>query len=444
MKTYSLAKEIPLDDSFDVIVVGGGPSGCTAAIAAAREGVRTLLIEATGSLGGMGTSALVPEWCPFSDGEKIIYRGLAGKIFATAKSKIRHVRPESTDWVSIDGEYLKRVYDEMVSASGAHILFHTQLSAVDQDGKGAVKTVVASNKQGLTGYTARVFVDATGDADLAAWAGAAFEKGDARGEMMPATHCFILSNVDSYAYAHGEAVYTGNRNSPIHKILASGRYPLVKDNHMCANLSGPGTVGFNAGHLWDIDSSDPFNLSQGLIEGRKLAAQLRDGLSEFHPAFKNAHLVSTGSLLGIRESRRITGDYVLTVDDYNARKSFPDEICRNAYFLDVHAAKDEVEKMKDSNLQWERFEHFKPGESHGIPYRCLTPKDLVNVIVAGRSISCERIVQSSIRVTPVCLAMGEAAGIAAAMAAQDNSNVHVVNTDELRARLRAEGAYLPG
>jgi hypothetical protein len=443
VKSLTFTRELPLIDSYDVVVAGGGPAGCTAAIAAAREGTKTLLIESTGSLGGMGTSALVPAWCPFSDREKIIYRGLAQKIFEAGKKHMSHVPSDAADWVAIDVEALKRVYDEMVSASGASILFQTQLCSVETDGNGGVTAIVVSNKQGLGAFTAKVYVDATGDGDLAAWAGAAYEKGDSTGEMMPVTHCFLLSNVDSFAFEHGQNVYTGNKESPIHKILASGKYPLVKDNHMCAALVGPGTVGFNAGHLWDIDGCDPFGVSRGLMEGRRLAAQLRDGLAEFHPAFANSHLVSTGSLLGVRETRRILGDYVLTLEDYMRRTSFPDEICRNSYFLDIHAAKHEVEKMKDSNLQWERFEHYKPGESHGIPYRCLTPRDLTNVLVAGRSISCERIVQGSVRVMPVCLAMGEAAGMAAAMAAKDSGNVHQVDVQHLRTRLREEGAYLP-
>jgi len=443
MSTYSLSQEIPLDDSFDVIVVGGGPSGCTAAAAAARAGAKTLLIESTSVLGGMGTSGLVPAWCPFSDREKIIYRGLASRIFEAAKGAMRHISPEEVDWVAIDAEALKRIYDETVSSAGATVLFQTILSAVDRDAEGVVQAIVVSNKGGLSAYRAKTYVDTTGDADLAAWAGAEYQKGDARGELMPATHCFLLSNVDTYAYQYGEDLYTGNRNSPIHQIVASGRYPLVKDTHMCAALAGPATVGFNAGHLWDVDSCDPYNLSRALMEGRKIAAQIRDGLAEFHPAFHNAHLVATGSLLGVRESRRIVGDYILTLEDYVARRSFPDEICRNSYFLDIHAAKHEIEQTKQTNLQWERFAHYAKGESHGIPYRCLTPKGLANVLVAGRSISCERVVQGSVRVMPVCLAMGEAAGLAAALAARGDGNTHRVDVAHLRHCLKEEGAYLP-
>lgn len=443
MKSYSLpARALPLDDAWDVIVVGGGPAGCTAAAAAAREGARTLLIEGSGNLGGSGTSALVPAWCPFSDKEKIIYRGLAEKVFAAAKQGVSHVKNSDLDWVPIDPERLKRVYDDLVTEAGATILFHTVLSSVERGSDGYVSTLVVSNKAGLTALRAKIYVDCTGDADLAAWAGAETLKGDENGAMQPGTHCFILTNVDDYAYRHGPALFWTNPDSPIHRILASGRYPDIPDHHICNNLIGPGAVGFNAGHVFNADNTDPANMSRALLQGRRMAVAYRDALAEFFPAaFGNAFLVTTGSVVGIRETRRVIGDYVLTLDDYIERRGFDDEICRNSYFIDLHETKQELAISRDHAA---RFVHYGKGESHGVPYRCLTPRGLKNVLVAGRSISCERIVQGSIRVMPVCLAMGEAAGMAAAHAAASPSHdVHLVDTALLRRRLRAEGAYLP-
>lgn len=446
MKTHTLpAATIPLDDSWDVIVLGGGPAGCASAIAAATEGARTLLIEATGSLGGMGTSALVPAWTPFSDKEKIIYRGLAEKIFNAAKTGMAHVKKDALDWVPIDPERLKRVYDQFVTEAGATILFHTHLARVEtQDGDVTAITVV--NKHGLTAYKAKVFIDCTGDADLCAWAGAEFHQGNAEGEkLMPATHCFILSNVNEEAYLNGPILHGSNPNSPIHQILKDGKYPIIPDLHVCNNLVGPGTVGFNAGHLWNVDNTNPQSVSAALIEGRKMAQAFRDALAEYCPAaFGNAYLVATGSLMGIRETRRILGDYILTLDDYMARRSFADEICRNSYFIDVHWAKEEMANKMEGHDKWEKTTfRYGPGETHGIPYRCLTPKKLRNVLVAGRSISCEQLVQGSVRVMPVCLAMGQAAGTAAAMAAKSNPDVHQVPVAELRRKLLKGGAYLP-
>jgi len=447
MKTYSLpATEIPLDDSWDVIVLGGGPAGCTAAAAAGMEGARTLLIEATGSLGGMGTNALVPAWCPFSDKEKIIYRGLAEKVFSECKAGMAHVKKDALDWVPIDAERLKRIYDKLVSEAGVKVLFHTHL-ARPQVVNGKVEAITIVNKSGLTALRAKVYIDCTGDADLCAWSGAEFHQGNEKGEkLMPATHCFLLANVDEYAYLNGPALYGSNPDSPIHAIIASGRYPEIPDLHLCNNIVGPGVVGFNAGHIWHVDNTKPESISAALMEGRKMADAFCRGLAEFHPkAFGNAFLVSTGSLMGIRETRRIVGDYILTLEDYFKRRSFEDEICRNSYFIDVHWSKEETAAKPEQFAKWEKeLFHYKPGESHGIPYRCLTPKGLQNVLVAGRSISCEQRVQGSVRVMPVCLAMGQAAGTAAAIAAKlPNGDVHQVPTKELRAKLLKGGAYLP-
>ena len=437
---------MPLNASYDVIVVGGGPAGCAAAAAAAREGARTLLLEASGCLGGSGTSALVPAWCPFSDHEKIIYGGLATKVFTAAKQGMAHVKPEDLDWVPIDAERLKRVYDDLVVQAGATVLFHTTLAHVETDGNGRVKTILTASKAGLQAWQARVFIDCTGDADLTAWAGGEFHKGNAEGKrLMPATHCFVMSNVDDAGFRLGPNLHAGNKESPIYRILASGKYPLIPDSHCCTNFVGPGTIGFNAGHVFEVDNTDPSSTSAALIQGRKMAAQYRDALAEFFPsAFGNAHLVATGAQIGIRETRRIVGDYELTFDDYMKRRSFSDEIGRNNYFIDIHWAKEDAAREAAETWKWEEktFRYGK-GESHGLPYRCLTPKALRNVLVAGRSISCEQIVQGSIRVMPVCLVMGEAAGMAAAHAARATGDVHAVDTALLRARLRAEGAYLP-
>lgn len=440
---YFEPSALSLDDSWDVIVVGGGPAGCTAAAAAAREGAKTLLIEATGALGGMGTSGLVPAWCPFTDKERIIYGGMAEKILKDCIAGMPHVPEDRFDWTPIDPELLKGLYDDLVTSNGAEVLFNSFLAGVDADGNGHVKALIIANKAGLTAYQAKVYIDTTGDADLAAWAGAEYEKGDDNGEMQPATHCFTLTNVDMYGFEHCGSVRYGQGETAIDRILASGKYPEIPDRHACNNIVGPGAVGFNAGHVWNVDNTDPMSVSKALIEGRKIAKAFRDGLAEFFPeAFANAHLTQTGSLLGIRETRRIIGDYYLTIDDFSGLKSFPDEICRNCYFVDVHHKKSEIGTDAEIGCSPTAI-HLKKGESHGIPYRCLTPKGLDNVLVAGRNISTDRSVQGSTRVMPVCLCMGEAAGIGAALAAKSSADVHAVDTDKLRTILKENGAYLP-
>lgn len=433
-------RRIPLDGSWDVIVAGGGPSGCTAAIASAREGAKTLLLEATGALGGMGTSGLVPAWCPFTDGKRIIYAGLAERVLKSCMEQMPHVAPDHFDWTPIDPEALKRVYDGMVSASGAKTLFNSFVAGVEMAGDGRIDAIIVGSKSGLTACKAKVFVDCTGDGDLAAWAGAEFTKGDEGGDLQPATHCFILSNVDMYGLQHIGSLRHHRKRDVAGEILASGKYPLIPDAHGCNSLLGAGTVGFNAGHIWGVDNSDPESVSKALMQGRLIAKSFRDALAEFLPqVYGNAFLASTGALLGVRETRRITGDYVLGFEDFKALRSFPDEIARNCYYIDVHPSRSETGKGKESSAY-----HLKPGESHGIPYRCLTPKALKNVLVAGRCISTDRPVQGSTRVMPVCLCTGEAAGAAAGMAARGkDADVHAVDTAALRKILKDNGAWLP-
>ena len=168
---------VQVDSHWDVIVVGGGPAGCTAAIAAAREGAKTLLIEANGQLGGMGTAGLVPTWTPFSDGKKMIYRGLAEKIFVESKKGVPHSKEGDLNWVPINAEHLMSVYDELVTASGAKVLFFSRLCAVNKKSDDTIDSIIVANKQGLAAFQANVFIDATGDGDLAAWAGASFTRG---------------------------------------------------------------------------------------------------------------------------------------------------------------------------------------------------------------------------------------------------------------------------
>lgn len=437
MQTFSYpAKELPFDDAYDVIVCGGGPAGVAAAMAAARSGASTLLIESANALGGMATRGMVPTWCPYSDGEKVVYRGIAKEIFDASTAALEVPPRHPLNWVGIDPEALKVILDEKVTEAGVKVLFGTLIvDAASADG--TVKAVICANKAGLSAYGAKVFVDCTGDADLVVYAHGETVKGDGNGHLQAATHCFELTNVDVKTYLASPSLHGSNAQSPIHKVLADGKYPLITDHHICQTAIRPDTVAFNAGHLWGVDPNDPAGVSKALMDGRRKAFAFRDALREYVPeSFGHADVGATAETTGIRESRRIVADYELTKDDYVARRSFPDEIGRNCYYLDIHMSPEEVKATGHQSLRYGK------GESHGIPYRSLCPKTLVNVLAAGRSIGTDRAVQGSTRVMPVCFVTGEAAGTAAAMAAKSASNdVHAVDADVLRETLRENGAY---
>ncbi len=423
-------RKISVDDTYDIVVAGGGPAGCAAAIAAASEGSRVLLIEATGNLGGLGTSGMVPAWCPFTDGEKIIYRGLAEKIFLESKKGVPHEPADLYDWATINPEYLIGVYDRMVAQSGADILFFSRVAAVEMASDDKVDAVIVANKDGLTAYRPKILIDATGDGDICAWAGAEYLKGDSDGVLQKSTLCFSVANIDTKAYREGPELHSGhNPDSASARASRTGRFPLL-DTHCCHNLVGPGVVQFNANHIEIKDTTDPRQLSDAMRLGRQVADQHLEMLKEFRPdVFRDAFIVKTAIIPGIRDSRRIVGDYLFTGDDWRARRTFDDEIGRNCYFIDIH--KSGVPEV-----------HYGRGESHGIPYRVLTPKGLRNVLVAGRCISTDEEAYGSLRVMPPCLVTGEAAGVAARLASLSASrDVHSVDVTDLRSRLKARGQY---
>jgi hypothetical protein len=439
--------DIPLDDSHDVVVAGGGPAGCAAALAAARHGAKVLLLEYTSGLGGMGTAGLVPAWCPFSDGEKIIYRGIAQEIFERVKAGMPHVEKDHVDWVPIDAEVLKRTLDRMLTDAGVDVIFNTMIMGAGVEtglsGKKRIRYLVTVHKGGQRAWAGNVFIDCTGDADVAALAGIGRRYGDEKtGEVQPATHCFVLSNVDESRYQTMPLLHGSDPKSASYDIARSGKYPEIKDAHCCHSMVGPRTVGFNAGHLWDVDPCDPRGISKALMLGREIAHQYHEALKERLPeVFGAAWLSQTASVMGLRETWRIIGDYELTLEDYLARRTFPDEIGRNSYFLDVHLSREDRERLLLGEINGEEgFARYNPGESHGLPRGILQVRDGENILAAGRNVSAEHRVHGSVRVMPVCFVMGQAAGVMAALTGT-GKDVRAVDTGLLRETLKRDGAY---
>ena len=443
---YTLKKNtISLNEEYEVIVCGGGPAGVAAAISAAREGAKTLLLEGSSVLGGMSTNGLVNMFTNMTDGIRNVYGGIAQKIINRMKSYMLHVKQDEWKTVPIDFERIKQIYDQEVTAAGATVLFQSTVCGVEMKDERNIDVILVSNKKGLTAYRAKVFVDCTGDADLYAWAGKEFELGDETGDFMPATMCFTLTNVDDYGVPYIEKPYGGKHRDMIHRILDDGKYDIIDDHYVMKKI-GPRTYTFNAGHVFDVNATDPESLSKGLMEGRRLARELHDAFREYAPAMACSYLVQTSPMMGIRESRRIIGDYRFTVQDYLDRSSFPDEVYRGKYQVDIHTREDikrddDVTKKTDSVVQYGRYGE---GESYGVPYRCLCPRDLDNVLVAGRTICSDRASNGTLRVMSSCLCAGEAAGMAAKHACDlEQINIHNVDTQVLRRRLMEEGAYLP-
>ena len=443
---YTLKKNtISLNEEYEVIVCGGGPAGVAAAISAAREGAKTLLLEGSSVLGGMSTNGLVNMFTNMTDGIRNVYGGIAQKIINRMKSYMLHVNQDEWKTVPIDFERIKQIYDQEVTAAGATVLFQSTVCGVEMKDDRNIDVILVSNKKGLTAYRAKVFVDCTGDADLYAWAGKEFELGDETGDFMPATMCFTLTNVDDYGVPYIEKPYGGKHRDMIHRILDDGKYDIIDDHYVMKKI-GPRTYTFNAGHVFDVNATDPESLSKGLMEGRRLARELHDAFREYAPAMACSYLVQTSPMMGIRESRRIIGDYRFTVQDYLDRSSFPDEVYRGKYQVDIHTREDikrddDVTKKTDSVVQYGRYGE---GESYGVPYRCLCPRDLDNVLVAGRTICSDRASNGTLRVMSSCLCAGEAAGMAAKHACDlEQINIHNVDTQVLRRRLMEEGAYLP-
>jgi len=448
MDTFTLTRTMPVETGYDLVVCGGGPAGAAAAISAGRLGRRVLLVEATGCLGGMGTSGLVTAFDPMANGERMLVGGIMREIVETLYEQ-GELKPgidpdtwrrKHMHWTPFRVEGYKRLLDELVIDAGVEVRFFTRLIDADaHPDSGRVNAVVLHNIEGYTCVQAPCFVDATGDAVLADLVGAACrEAGRDTPHIMPASLPSLFTGIDWSDLDHPK------QYAALLRALEDGHF-TQHDRHLPGMAQVGDQVGYlNGGHLFNLNALRCQSLSEGVMLGRRIAKEYLDFYRKYVPGCEHLEHVTTASLIGVRESRRIVGEYELVADDYLNRRHFPDQIGLFNKYIDVHA-------YDTSDEQWFRYknEYDNPsmrlgeGEAFGIPYRVLVPRGWKNLWVAGRTASADVQMHGVIRVQPAAAMMGQAAGTAASQAIQHDQDAITLDIDQLVDTLREHGAYLP-
>ena len=457
MKIY---KDIEVKYNADVLIIGGGPAGVCAAISAARFGASTVLVEEGGFCGGMATRGLVGPFmtCYDAEGKEMIIRGLFEEIVDRMVASGFAIHPAEvmggtafTSWIKVghdhvtpfEAEGLKLILDEMLMEAGVKVLYHTTFLQPIMDEKKITGAVVAS-KSGIQGISAKVVVDATGDGDVAYRCGAEYEMGNEElGLMQPATMFFRISNVDTdkveadiqanlhnfyrkegvnYRSFHWRVTEARENGDWSMDRVSIGLFRMPKKDEWCVNTS----------RIMNVDSTDSESLTKAEILGRKQVDEILNFLRKYVPGCEDARLKSTASYIGIRESRHIKGEYRLTAEDLLSAKVPEDSILIAANSVDVHG------RFGPKSNEYTPIN----GSYYGVPYRSLIPLGIDGLLLAGRCISADSTAAGAIRVMPPCMAMGQAAGTAAAMAAKQNIPVRDVEISLLQEQLKNNGVCL--
>jgi hypothetical protein len=435
------ARQTTVHGEYDVVVLGGGPAGMAAAVAAARSGRSTLLVERYGFLGGMGTAAGVTNFCGLHanvHGEirQVVHGvadGLLERIARLGGLNAPHALFGKTVAQAYDTAAYKIAADDLLLSAGVEILFHALAAGVVMDSQRRVQALLVETKSGRRAIIGRAFIDASGDGDLAAWAGAPWDKGDGHGNMLYPSTMFRLNGIDPeragraweviprlMLQAEAEGRYKFPRKTPIVRPQKSGIEWRVNLTQL-ANREG------NA-----MDGTDARELSDAEVLGRQQIASVAGFLREV-PGFERSYIVDIAPQVGIRETRRVRGLYQLTESDVLDCASFDDTIGVNGWPLELHL-------KGDVEFRWPKIPESR-GFNH-LPYRMVVPEGLDNVWVAGRCASMSHEAQSAARVTGACFVMGEAAGVAAHLALQSGSTSEAVDIAALQSRLAESGAYL--
>ena len=422
-------RSVGLYGEYDVVILGGGPAGVCAAIEAARMGTKVLLVEATGMLGGMATSGLVAPFMTVYDreGESLTVGGLYREIVNRLCERGGAILPEDVDSPSlytsfiekyhrhvtpIDSFKLQMLLDDMTEEAGVEVLLYTRFVDSICEG-GQIKTVILSALEGLIAVSARVFIDCTGNADVAAVSGVKTYKGDEEsGVPQPGTLMFEVGGVDGERYNE----YGARPQRPVKAYLTpnSGRYNV---NHY---------------RVFGVDATNSRSMSEGHRKARRQVLDAYKVLKEETPGYENAEILQVASVLGVRESRHIDGKYKITVSDVSNGTKFDDRIAAYGFGMDVHPRNESI----SGNFKIEIAERYY------IPYRSMLPVGCDNLIIAGKTISCESQAAGGLRCMPCAMAMGQAAGIAASMAVSSGISVSEVDIEKLQSTLVSKGAII--
>jgi hypothetical protein len=455
MQSYNFSRSIPVEEGYDVLVAGGGPAGAAAAVSAARLGAKVLLVESTGCLGGMSTSGLVNTFGPMGDGTRTLVGGFTLELIETMHER-GYLGPEVTPefwithynrWIPFDPEALKRLLDQYCVDAGVEIRYFTRLIDADAEGH-KVNGVIISNVEGLRYIRAKTYVDATGDAVLAAACGAPCKVAGRDWPLQPATVCSTYSGIDwdhpAYKTNGGTDVVRDKvKKEYLPQANADGHFS--HPDHFIAGMKKVGNVtgNLNGGHIYNLDGLSCKSLSEGMIYGRKLAVEYTEFYRKYVPGCEKIELAATSPVMGVRDTRRIVGEFELTIEDYKSARQFPDQVAVYNRPADVHstnASKEEFERfMKDMHGDGK----LPRGKCVGIPYSILVPKDFENLWVAGRCHSSDTKVHGSIRAQSAAFMMGQAAATAAVQSIATGEPACDLDTERLVESLRAAGCYLP-
>jgi hypothetical protein len=439
----------------DVAVLGGGPAGIAAALSAARAGVKTILVERYGFLGGMSTASLVYPWMTFHtmDGKQVI-RGIAQEIvneLMKRNASPGHLR-DTIGFVHtvtpFDPEVFKLVAAELLLEAGCNLLLHS--FAIEAESKnGHIENVRVISKSGDYKIKSKIYVDTTGDADIAYLSGAEIAKGREKDhKTQPMTMKFRMNRVNvkairEYMIQHPDEFYPKTLISELDHLPLTGvqgfykhwkeaNLPIMRDQVLFFIGPAADEVLVNTSRVSGYDGTVTEELTRAEIEGRKQVQMIADFLVKSVPGFENARITQVAPQIGIRETRRGVGKYILTQEDVVLGRKFPDVIARSGYPIDIH----------DPSGRGVKAAWIGGDGAYDIPYRCLVSNNIDNLLFAGKCLSTSHEAHATTRLTPSCMATGQAAGTAAAMCARRGIVPEALNVTELQRVLLSNGAEL--